>query len=79
MLGWLTSGDSLLDEFVFLGRLERHGVHAVTPAYVPGVQPVNLQVPRRLVLPTEEVRMGYSSRVSVRRVSHTFKVTMFTF
>ena len=68
---WLTSGDSLLDEFVLLGRLERDGVHAVAPADVPGVEPVDLEAPRRLVLPAEEVRVRDAPCVPVGRVSHT--------
>lgn len=57
--------DPLLHELVLLGRLQGHGVHAVTTANVSRVQPVDLQAAGRRVLPREEVRMGYASSVAV--------------
>lgn len=50
----------------YLRRLQRHGVHAVSSADVPGVEPVHLEVACRGVLPAEEVGVQDSSRVPVR-------------
>lgn len=69
----VSAGDALLDELVLLGRLHRDGVHAVPAADVPRVQPVHLQVARRLVLPAEEVRVCYAAGIPVRRVPHTWE------
>lgn len=69
----VASGNPLLDELVFLGRLQGDGVHAVSAADVPGIEPVDLQVPGRLMLPAEEVGVGDASGVAVRRMSHSWK------
>lgn len=66
-----TSSYPLLDKFVFLGRLEGNGVHAVPAADVSCVKPVNFKATRRPVFPAEEVRMCYTSGIPVRRVSYT--------
>lgn len=47
------AGDPLLHKVVLGGGLDRHGVHAVPPADVSRVQPVNFQVSTQ---PTESLR-----------------------
>lgn len=66
---YVRSGDALLDELVLLGSFQGHGVHAVSPADVAGVQPVDFQAACGLMFPTEEVRVGYTSGVSVGRMT----------
>jgi hypothetical protein len=69
----VTSGKPLFDELVLLRCFQRDGVHTVTSADVPSVQPVHLQTARWTVFPTEEVRMRDAPRVSVCGVSNSCK------
>lgn len=62
----------LLDELVLLGRLQGYGVHAVPPADVARVQPVDLEAAGGRVLPAEEVRVGDAAGVPVVGVADTW-------
>lgn len=66
----VSAGNALLDEFVLLGRFHRDGVHTMATADVTGIKPVHFQVAGWVVLPAEEVRMGYTTGISVRGVPH---------
>lgn len=70
----VAASDALLDEFVFLGRFQRNGVHAVSSANVAGIQPIYFQASGRLMLPTEEVRVCYTAGISVRGVTDPWKI-----
>jgi len=51
----VSSDDPLLDEFIFLWGFQADGIHAMSPADVPGVEPVDFQGASGSVFPTEEV------------------------
>lgn len=69
----IATGDSLLDEFVFLWGFERYGIHAMTSANISGIEPVDLQAFRRLMFPTEEVRMSDSAGITICGMSYTVR------
>ena len=56
-VGKIVVSDELLNHLVLAGGLERHQVHAVLPADVPSVQPVNLVVSKVFFISREKVVM----------------------
>lgn len=46
-----------IDTTVYLRGLEGDGVHTMSPADVPGIQPVHFQAAGWCMFPTEEVRV----------------------
>lgn len=64
--------NTLKDIGYYLWSFQRDGVHAVSSADVPGIQPVNFQTTCWSMFPTEEVRMQYTASVAVRRVTNSY-------
>lgn len=50
---------------------ERHSIHTMSSANVSRIQPVHLERPRRLMFPTEEVRMSNATCVPISCVPHS--------
>lgn len=67
------SGNSLLDEFILLWRLQGDGIHTMSSANVTGIQPIDLERTSRSMLPTEEIRMCYAAGISVGWMSDSYK------